>query len=80
MVIDKKWKHLYKVENSTRIAELRHDGKSNKGVLRITFCKGGTYDYFNVPFTTFLAMVSAKSVGKSFEELIKNNYQYKKVE
>ena len=52
MVVDKKWKHLYKVENSTRIAELRHDGKSNKGTLRIVFLKGGTYDYQNVPFTS----------------------------
>lgn len=80
MVVDKKWKHLYKVENSTRIAELRHDGKSNKGTLRIVFLKGGTYDYQNVPFTIFLQMTQSKSVGRAFEELIKNVYQYKKVE
>ncbi len=47
---------------------------SETGTLRVEFKSGSTYDYQNVPQSTFDALVSAESVGRAFNQLVKNVY------
>lgn len=45
-------------------------------ILEIEFNTGKIYKYFNVPRHVFSELVSAQSVGKTFNEVVANNYKY----
>ena len=48
-------------------------------ILEITFKSDEKYTYFSVPKSVFLQLVSSKSKGESFHELIRSKkYQYKR--
>ena len=47
--------------------------------LRVTFTTGKSYEYQNVPSTTFTKFRLAKSQGKFLNESIVKAYKYKKV-
>jgi len=49
-----------------------------KSELIITFLKGGTYRYQEVPKEVFQAMENAESIGKYFLANVKNNYSFEK--
>lgn len=47
-------------------------------VLRIIFTSGITYDFYDVPQDIFIGLKDATSVGKYFNQNIKNRYNYEK--
>ena len=49
------------------------------GTLYISFHKGGTYAYFNVPQSVYAGLMSAGSHGKYFHAFIKHHYGYQKL-
>jgi hypothetical protein len=66
-----------KVESSN-IDSIGYDTKTS--TLEIEFINGRVYQYFNVPYMTYLSLFVAKSKGKYFANYIKNNYEFEKVE
>jgi hypothetical protein len=64
---------------SSQIKSVGYD--SEKQVLYIEFLKGTVYEYYNVPATTYNALlVPTMSVGKYFFAEIKGKFAYKKTE
>ena len=59
-------------------SDLRSVGYANT-VLEIEFNSGGIYQYFDVPYQVYIALISAPSHGKYFHQYIKNHYAYIKV-
>jgi len=43
-------------------------------VLQITFASGRQYEYYDVPLEEVVGLVKADSVGRYFNENIKNHY------
>lgn len=65
---------------SSQIAAMsfNHDSK----IVTVGFTNGQSYEYQNVDYERFQAIVSADSVGKAFNSLIKSNptaYPFKKL-
>ena len=49
---------------------------SNDGAMVIKFRSGKEYRYKNVDASTFSTLISADSVGKKFNEIIRGKYEY----
>lgn len=64
--------------NSTQISETAWDKDS--GTLSVTFKTGATYEYFNVPEGVWADMLTAESVGKYLNAVVKGNYEFEKVD
>jgi hypothetical protein len=62
---------------STCISHVRYDTHQRK--MRITFQKGGTWEYDDVPRKRFTGLVSAESVGKYFWRNILDFYECRQV-
>lgn len=54
-------------------------GMNSKGFLHVVFQSDSTYVYENVPFMNFFNIVSADSIGQSFNNNIVRKYNYKKI-
>ena len=54
---------------SAGITSIRHDGKSN---LIVNFKDGSSYNYSNIPVSTYHELASAESVGQYFNRFIRN--------
>lgn len=50
-----------------------------RNILEIEFQSGAVYQYFGAPERVYYALLQAKSVGKYFEEHIRNGYPYQRV-
>ena len=61
--------------SSTDIASIGYE----KTTLYISFHKGGTYAYFNVPQSVYAELMSATSHGRYFHAFIKGRYSYQKI-
>lgn len=48
--------------------------------MEVEFTSGSVYQYFDVPVGVFEAIVGAASVGNTFNELIKGQYRYARVQ
>jgi len=59
-------------------SDLKSVGYEN-GTLEIEFRNGGVYQYYNVPENTYLALITASSVGKYFHAYIKDRYRWQKI-
>lgn len=49
-------------------------GTATLGRLSVTFKSGHTYDFDDVPFTVYAALVNARSAGRMFHRLVKGRY------
>jgi len=49
------------------------------GTLTIQFVERGTYEYYDVPTTVWIALKSAGSKGKYFNDNIRGLYEYQRV-
>lgn len=58
---------------SSNIRAIGRDGDD----MLITFNKGSTYRYFDVPVDVTEALLSAPSVGKAFHATINGKYKFK---
>ena len=54
---------------SAGITSIRHDGKSN---LIVNFKDGSSYNYSNIPVSTYQEFASADSIGGYFNRFIRN--------
>lgn len=68
---------MIKVESSN-IAKVGYD--QTKKVLSIQFESGKTYNYAGVPENVVLDLLFAESIGKYFNQEIKNKYLIKEEE
>ena len=55
------------------------DYNSWTGRLTIEFHSGGTYEYFDVPHSTYIGLMQAESHGKYFHRHIKKQFSYRKI-
>jgi hypothetical protein len=53
-------------------------GWENK-LLNVEFKNGSVYQYEGVPKAVYDLLLSAESVGRTFNTLVKNSYTYKKI-
>ncbi len=62
---------------SSNIARFKYDNENM--VLTVEFNKGGQYNYFDVPESTFASMRIASSKGQYLARNIKGRYRYARV-
>jgi hypothetical protein len=62
---------------STNLSAVGYDG--SKSILRLEFNDGSIYEYFEVPQTIYLCLLSSKSKGNFFYKNIKNRFFCRKV-
>lgn len=63
---------------SSNIAALGHEGS----ILHVQFNSGAIYAYSNVPEATFQAILTAESIGSTFNKLVKSKpseFPFKKI-
>ena len=63
--------------------EMKEDEYENKGNLTVTFKNGATYVYFDVLFEDYLVFIGGgtdASQGKALNKVIKNRYEYKRID
>lgn len=60
--------------NSSAIARAAYS--MDDQTLAITFVRGRTYTYYNVPPSVYLNLVNAPSAGRYFVFNIRNNYRF----
>ena len=48
-------------------------------VLEVLFHSGSVYQYFDVPEIVFSELLQAESIGRFFNEHIKDSYRYAKL-
>lgn len=68
---------IERVESSA-VATVGYD--RDRELLRILYRNGKTYDYLNVPPEVHQELVTASSIGKYVNEVIKPNYEAVRVE
>lgn len=66
--------HIFVGSSSLSSATWSPEKNSTTGSLEITFNRGQTYTYDNVPMDVFDALVSAPSAGQYFHSQIKDRY------
>ena len=62
--------------NSSSLAEVGYEADSQ--TLTIVFRNGGTYEFFDVPESTYQALMAAGSHGEYFAQNIRGRYRYGK--
>lgn len=62
---------------SSHVALLGYSAETK--TMRITFSNGKTYEYHGVPAQIYQRLKSAESIGKFFNQNVKNNYHGVKV-
>ena len=66
------------VTRSSMISGYEYDEETKE--MHITFCKGGTYKYYDVPKEKFHALIADEdSMGKHFHANIKGKHNHEKV-
>ena len=63
--------------NSSNIATICYTPQNK--TLSILFNRKTVYQYSKVPVEVFLTLIQAESVGKAFQELILNKYDFKRL-
>lgn len=63
--------------SSSNLYSVGYDSRA--GVLEIEFRSGGLYQYFNVPFHIYEALMRANSHGEYFSAYIKNRYRWRRI-
>ena len=65
------------IPQSSQIAQVEYDEEAAR--LRVSFQRGGVYEYDGVPPDVVAHLSGASSLGKTFNSLVKNNYVYTKI-
>jgi len=65
------------VESSV-IASIGYDAATS--VLELEFHNGGVYRYFLVPPSVHQALAGAASIGRAFQELIRDRYRAERID
>lgn len=67
-----------KYHDSSMITSTEYDFDTK--VLEVTFNSGDVYAYYDLPETEYNAMVEAESIGKFFNQYIRNDYDWDPVD
>jgi hypothetical protein len=67
---------MVQVSSSSNIAAVGYDTDERK--LAVEFKGGGTYQYDEVPITTYTDLLTAESMGKFFHANIKGKFECRK--
>jgi len=59
---------------SKMIESTEYDDETH--ILEVTFNNNDVYAYYNVPESEYDAMIEADSIGKFFNQYIKNDYDW----
>lgn len=63
---------------SKRVKVVAYD--PDQQIMTVTFVKGNTYEYYEVPLEAYNELLMAESVGKAFQTaIIQKGYEYKKI-
>lgn len=62
---------------SSNLASVGYDAENE--ILEVEFNHGGIYQYFDVPESEYIALMSASSHGSYFSANIRNNHKYQKL-
>lgn len=68
--------------DSTLVSSMAFSGDDEKGAVTIELHDdfyNKTYVYADVPFTTFLEVINAESVGQAYNQLIKGQYSSERI-
>lgn len=68
---------LETVVKSSNIAVVKYD--QDREVLIVEFKRGGTYEYSEVPEAIYEELIQAESVGKTFNEIVRNEFDFRKL-
>ena len=69
--------HMFATVESSTLQSVYWSNISNiKGSLRVVFTNGKRYRYDDVSSSTFMELITAESIGKKFNEIIKGKYEY----
>lgn len=63
--------------SSSDLASVGYDATSK--TLYVSFHKGGTYSYSNVPESVYRGLMSAPSKGRYFRANIRTSYAYRRI-
>ncbi|MBU7037634.1 MAG: KTSC domain-containing protein [Theionarchaea archaeon] len=69
---------IRKPVSSSNLRSVGYDSESR--ILEVEFQGGGIYQYFDVPESTYDALMSAPSHGSYFHRHVRNRYQYRKMQ
>ncbi len=61
---------------STTLAGAAYDAPAE--TLHLAFCDGTTYRYFGVPSSIYVELLSAKSKGSYFNNVIRRRFSYER--
>lgn len=64
--------------SSTTMRTVGYDHVQN--ILEIEFIDNDIYQYLDVPFEVYNGLVNGDSLGKYLNEVIKQNFEYKKID
>ncbi len=62
---------------SSNLRAVGYDLQTN--ILEIEFNSGGVYQYFGVPQSIYLSLMSASSLGSYFYANIRDTYRYQRI-
>jgi hypothetical protein len=62
---------------SSNLASVGYDAANE--ILEVEFNHGGVYQYFDVPESEYISLMSASSHGSYFSANIRNDYEYQKL-
>ena len=80
---EKKLQKIWYESSMILYTEMKEDEYENKGDLTVTFKNGATYVYFDVLFEDYLVFIGGgtdASQGKALNKVIKNRYEYKRID
>lgn len=80
---DEKLQKIWYESSMILYTEMKEDEYENKGNLTVTFKNGATYIYFDVLFEDYLVFIGGgtdASQGKALNKVIKNRYEYKRID
>lgn len=70
---------IFAIVESSMIRNMEWNNFSGNGEMTVRFWSGDTYIYEGVSLGTFVMVSQCPSVGKAFNEVIKGNFEYRKM-
>ena len=62
---------------SSNLDSVGYDTATN--TLRVIFRSGATYDFAGVPYDVYMNLMSAESIGRAFNTMIRDQYEFERL-
>jgi hypothetical protein len=63
-----------KLVNSTLVKLIAYN--SEKGILRLIFNDLRGYEYLKIPYSVYLALMNAESIGQAYWKVVRSSYKF----